>query len=139
MVRLSPTWFDEISVQSSYIFTARTKKFSKTVGLYYCERVSDKMSDTGSEIESFYKGRSVFITGASGFVGKVLLEKLLRSCPGIAVVYVLMRPKRGSDVRTRMQELLNSKVLHIFIIIYFKKRKNLEAQATFGAYSPTAA
>ena len=32
-----------------------------------------------SPIQQFYQGKTVFITGATGFMGKVLLEKLLRS------------------------------------------------------------
>jgi len=38
------------------------------------------------------------------------LEKLLRSCPDIKNVYLLMRPKRGQDVDTRLTQLLNSPV-----------------------------
>ncbi|XP_035219500.1 putative fatty acyl-CoA reductase CG5065 [Stegodyphus dumicola] len=61
-------------------------------------------------IPAFYEGRSVFITGATGFIGKVLLEKLLRSCPGIKYVYILMREKKGKEPRLRLEELLNCKV-----------------------------
>lgn len=62
-------------------------------------------------IPEFYNGRSVFITGASGFMGKVLVEKLLRSCPGISRLYVLLRPSRsGKGVSDRLQELLNCEV-----------------------------
>ena len=32
-------------------------------------------------IVEFYNGRDVFITGATGFMGKCLVEKLLRSIP----------------------------------------------------------
>jgi len=35
-----------------------------------------------SGIAEFYKRKSVFITGATGFIGKQLVEKLVRSCPG---------------------------------------------------------
>jgi fatty acyl-CoA reductase len=35
-----------------------------------------------SGIAEFYKKKSVFITGATGFIGKQLVEKLVRSCPG---------------------------------------------------------
>jgi fatty acyl-CoA reductase len=35
-----------------------------------------------SAIGKFFDGKSVFITGATGFVGKQIIEKLLRSCPG---------------------------------------------------------
>ncbi|GAB6030004.1 hypothetical protein CHUAL_005696 [Chamberlinius hualienensis] len=61
-------------------------------------------------LKDFYKDRSVFITGATGFMGKVLVEKLLRSCTQLKNVYVLMRPKAGHDVRRRLEELLNAKV-----------------------------
>lgn len=58
----------------------------------------------------FYRDRSVLITGATGFMGKVLVEKLLRSCPGLSKIYLLMRPKGGHHVDARLDELLNSKV-----------------------------
>lgn len=59
-------------------------------------------------VPKFYAGRSVFITGGTGFMGKVLVEKLLRSCPDIKNIYLLIRPKRGQEVSTRLQELLNA-------------------------------
>lgn len=43
-------------------------------------------------------------------MGKVLVEKLLRSCPGIKNIYLLMRPKRGQDIDTRLNELINAPV-----------------------------
>lgn len=61
-------------------------------------------------ISEFYKGRSVFITGATGFMGKVLVEKLLRSCPGIERLYLLMRPSKGQSVEYRLQNLINNQV-----------------------------
>ncbi|GLH01985.1 Putative fatty acyl-CoA reductase CG5065 [Gryllus bimaculatus] len=48
-------------------------------------------------IADFFRGRAVLVTGATGFMGKVLVEKLLRSCPEVATVFLLMRPKRGQD------------------------------------------
>lgn len=43
--------------------------------------VIDNNRDT-SEISRFFDGKSIFITGATGFIGKQIIEKLLRSCPG---------------------------------------------------------
>ena len=63
-----------------------------------------------SDIVGFYQDRSLFITGATGFMGKVLVEKLLRCCPGIKNIYLLMRPKAGNDIRTRLEEMINTKV-----------------------------
>nr|QGV11529.1 FAR2 [Tetrastichus brontispae] len=61
-----------------------------------------------TSVKDFYRDRSIFITGGTGFMGKVLVEKLLRSCPGIKNIYLLMRPKRGQGVQQRLQELLNA-------------------------------
>lgn len=40
-------------------------------------------------------------------MGKVLVEKLLRSCPGIKNIYLLIRPKKGQDAKQRLQQLLS--------------------------------
>ena len=63
-----------------------------------------------SEIIEFFNDRSVFITGGTGFLGKVLIEKLLRSCPGINNIYLLIRPKGKKTVDDRISDLLNSTV-----------------------------
>ena len=61
-------------------------------------------------IGEFYTGRNVFMTGATGFMGKVLVEKLLRSIPGIGTLYCLVRPKRNKTVEERKEEFLSSMV-----------------------------
>ncbi|XP_052132422.1 putative fatty acyl-CoA reductase CG8306 [Frankliniella occidentalis] len=57
-----------------------------------------------SAVADFYKGADVLVTGATGFVGVALLEKLLRSCPDVGNIYCLMRPKRGKDISVRAEE-----------------------------------
>lgn len=61
-------------------------------------------------IPEYYDGKSVLITGATGFMGKVLLEKLLRSCPGVKTAYVLVRSKAGQAPRQRIADMVNCKV-----------------------------
>ena len=63
-----------------------------------------------SDIEEFYAGKTVFITGGTGFLGKVLLEKLLRSCPRVERVYLLVRSKKNVAPKQRIDDLLDSKV-----------------------------
>uniref|UniRef100_A0A8D8E8N0 Fatty acyl-CoA reductase n=1 Tax=Culex pipiens TaxID=7175 RepID=A0A8D8E8N0_CULPI len=57
-------------------------------------------------IPETFAGADVFITGGSGFMGKVLIEKLIRSCPDIGRVFVLLRPRQGRTPDERLQELV---------------------------------
>lgn len=64
-----------------------------------------------SPVSSLFNGRSVFITGASGFIGRVLLEKLLRSYPVIKNIYILMRAKKNVQPADRLnRQLLNAPI-----------------------------
>lgn len=58
-----------------------------------------------SEIAQFFSGRKVLVTGGLGFLGKLLIEKLLRSCPNIAMLYVFVRRKDGKSPHERIQQL----------------------------------
>ncbi|XP_076630983.1 putative fatty acyl-CoA reductase CG5065 [Colletes latitarsis] len=69
---------------------------------------SDKKTMERASITAFYAGRSIFITGGSGFLGKVLVEKLLRSCPEIREIFLLMRPKNGVGIDDRLRQMLQS-------------------------------
>ncbi|XP_063700524.1 putative fatty acyl-CoA reductase CG5065 [Culicoides brevitarsis] len=53
--------------------------------------------DSLMSIKSFMRNATVLISGATGFIGKVLVEKLLRECPELANIYILVRPKKGTD------------------------------------------
>lgn len=63
-----------------------------------------------SEIAEFFTNKSVFITGATGFLGKTLVEKLLRSCYEIDKIYLLVRQKKGKTPNERLEELTNCKL-----------------------------
>ena len=62
-----------------------------------------------TEVERFYEDKVVFITGGTGFIGKVLLEKLLR-CTDIRKVYLLIREKKGISPQARLDQLFDSKL-----------------------------
>lgn len=98
-------------------------------------------------IPQFYAKRSVLITGATGFVGKVphrigtacyepaltwyladalhgrfplstfrctlqqsLLEQLLKTCPDVGNVYLIVRPKKGVPPQERVKEIVDCPV-----------------------------
>lgn len=56
-----------------------------------------------------YRDKKVLVTGTTGFLGKVLLEKMLYALDGIAKIYVLIRAKKGSKLNERFKkEILDS-------------------------------
>ncbi|XP_077995112.1 fatty acyl-CoA reductase 1-like [Glandiceps talaboti] len=61
-------------------------------------------------VAEFFAGQKVLITGATGFLGKVLVEKLLRCCPNIDVMYLMVRPKAGQPPQQRVQEMIATKL-----------------------------
>ena len=61
-------------------------------------------------IADYYAGKSILITGATGFMGKVLVEKLLRSCPEVRALYILVRPKAGQSMQERVSDMMKCKV-----------------------------
>lgn len=56
-------------------------------------------------VNDWYRGRKVLVTGASGLMGKVLIEKLLYSVPDIGCIYALIRPKRGKSPESRIEDM----------------------------------
>ncbi|CAH1636738.1 unnamed protein product [Spodoptera littoralis] len=58
-----------------------------------------------SSVQQFYCGATVFLTGGSGFLGKQLIEKLLRATK-VSKIYVLLRCKKGKSVQQRLLEML---------------------------------
>lgn len=67
-------------------------------------------SNEASEIVKYYRGKSIFVTGATGFLGKVLIEKLLRSCYDLKKIYILIRHKKEKTPAQRLNELVNCQV-----------------------------
>lgn len=63
-----------------------------------------------SNVAEFYKSKNIFITGGTGFVGIALVEKILRSCPEVGKVYLLMRPKKGKEIQQRLEEFTKNAV-----------------------------
>uniref|UniRef100_A0A8C7E3V5 Fatty acyl-CoA reductase n=1 Tax=Naja naja TaxID=35670 RepID=A0A8C7E3V5_NAJNA len=64
------------------------------------------MKDTVSLVGAYYSGKSVLVTGATGFMGKVLIEKFLHSCHDVKAIYVCVRNSKMGRNRVR-EELPN--------------------------------
>ena len=57
-----------------------------------------------SPVADYFAGKTLMLTGGTGFIGKVLVEKLLRCCPDVEKIYLLIRPKAGKDPVDRIKK-----------------------------------
>ncbi|KAH8247974.1 hypothetical protein KR032_003982, partial [Drosophila birchii] len=62
-------------------------------------------------VTDFYRDATVLITGGTGFVGKVLTEKLLRSF-GLRKIYMLIRSKDSMSIQERLQGFFNESIFN---------------------------
>ena len=67
-------------------------------------------SNKANSIEGFYADTAILVTGATGFVGKGILEKLMRVCPSIAAIFILIRPKKNETIEERFKKLIDDPV-----------------------------
>ena len=54
----------------------------------------EALNETGISVLKALKGKHVLVTGTTGFVGKVIIEKLMRDVPEIGGIYLLIRGNR---------------------------------------------
>ncbi|CRL04380.1 CLUMA_CG017471, isoform A [Clunio marinus] len=61
------------------------------------------------QISEFYKGKNILVTGATGFCGKVLVEKLLRSC-NVGKIFILVRHKKKASPQQRFNDYVKHRI-----------------------------
>ena len=63
-----------------------------------------------NSINELLADSSVFLTGVTGFIGGILLERILKIDPGPKKVFVLVRYKKGQDPCERLKTILSAPV-----------------------------
>ncbi|KAJ4846004.1 hypothetical protein Tsubulata_040718 [Turnera subulata] len=64
---------------------------------------SSSSTDHGIGIVEFLQGNNFFITGATGSLGKVLVEKIFRSTPKVGKIFLLVRGKDKQEALLRVR------------------------------------
>ncbi|CAK1592918.1 unnamed protein product [Parnassius mnemosyne] len=73
--------------------------------LSHQRQIKNAIAPGDSPIQKFYEDSVIFITGGSGFLGKLLIEKLLRTC-ALSKMYLLLRSKKDKRPNERLVEAL---------------------------------
>eukprot|EP00850_Spirogloea_muscicola_P008957 SM000049S16728 [mRNA] locus=s49:349597:353882:- [translate_table: standard] len=58
---------------------------------------------SGSSIAQFLRGKHVLITGSTGFLAKVLVEKVLREQPDVGQLYLVIQPQEDVSAQQRLE------------------------------------
>lgn len=67
---------------------------------------------TNSPIKDYLKDKTVFITGGFGFLGKLMVEKLLQC--DVKRIYLFVRAKKGKSIAERFETLTTEPVRDLF-------------------------
>ncbi|XP_031631437.1 putative fatty acyl-CoA reductase CG5065 [Contarinia nasturtii] len=72
--------------------------------------INDHLTIDRFSVKSFYRNTCILVTGGTGFVGKVLVEKLLRTCDSLQCIHLLVRTKHGLRIKERYHKFIQDTV-----------------------------
>ncbi|XP_017860823.1 PREDICTED: putative fatty acyl-CoA reductase CG5065 [Drosophila arizonae] len=87
------------------------------------------LNEEYSNIRKFFNKSNIFITGGTGFLGKILINKLLASCPALNTIYLLVRTKNNESVDARLDEMFADPVFESLKQVSTKYTLHLKAIA----------
>ncbi|XP_076754803.1 putative fatty acyl-CoA reductase CG5065 [Xylocopa sonorina] len=70
----------------------------------------EPLQNKKSDVAEFFAHTNILVTGGTGFLEKLLVEKLLRSCSDISKLYSIVRPKKGKFASDRLKENFDSAI-----------------------------
>ena len=69
-----------------------------------------RLTEEKGQIQQFYAGKHILLTGCTGFLGIIILEKILRTCTEISKLYILIREKANMAIEDRLKKLFENEV-----------------------------
>ncbi|KAG5577978.1 hypothetical protein H5410_058112 [Solanum commersonii] len=67
-----------------------------------------------SKIEPFLEGKTILITGATGFLAKLVVEKILRVQPNVKRLFLLLRASDTKSARKRFNdEIMQAELFNV--------------------------
>lgn len=68
-------------------------------------------TNPASRIIDRFRNQNILLTGATGFLAKAVLEKIVRAIPDVGRLYLLVRPGRAAGVAERLErEVIDSSI-----------------------------
>lgn len=77
---------------------------------YKPKPLPEELKSLPDRVSAALVGKTILITGGSGFLGKVLIEKILRKTPDVKKIYLLIRAKKGKEPKERIHDIFSSPV-----------------------------
>ncbi|EFH54361.1 hypothetical protein ARALYDRAFT_324181 [Arabidopsis lyrata subsp. lyrata] len=117
------SYFSSLSGKQNHYLTCRLTQTTRRVQTSCCNHETSLKAVTSLEMHEadtrrncdgvgilrFLKAKSYLVTGATGFLAKALIEKLLRASPEIGKIFLLMRSKDQESANKRpYDEIISS-------------------------------